>query len=79
MTEDKDEAVPFQDKMEALELYLQGLSTDKIVERTGISKEAVVSTIKGAREGKYPETNLRGMVMVYHDVCHTVYPVVYHL
>lgn len=52
MTEDKDEAIPFQDKMAALELYLQGLSTDKIVERTGISEWAVVSTIKGAREGK---------------------------
>ena len=58
--------IPFQDKMEALELYFQGLSADKIVERAGISKGAVVSIIKDAREGKYPELTLKGRVDELH-------------
>lgn len=58
--------IPFQDKMEALELYLEGLSADKIVEKTGISKGAVVSIIKDAREGRYPELTLKGKVDELH-------------
>lgn len=58
--------IPFQDKMDALELYLEGLSADKIVERAGISKGAVVSIIRDAREGRYPELTLKGKVDELH-------------
>jgi predicted nucleic acid-binding Zn-ribbon protein len=60
--------IPFQARMEALELYLQGLSADKIVERTGISKGAVVSIIKDAREGKYPQLELKGRIDELHNM-----------
>jgi DNA repair exonuclease SbcCD ATPase subunit len=60
--------IPFQDKMEALELYLEGLSADKIVERTGISKGAVISIIRDAREGGYPELNLKNRVDELHKL-----------
>jgi DNA repair exonuclease SbcCD ATPase subunit len=58
--------IPFQNKMEALELYLEGLSADKIVERVGISKGAVVSIIKDAREGRYPELTLKSRIDELH-------------
>ena len=40
----------FEAKMEALELYLQGLSTNDIVTQTGISKGAVISILKDGRD-----------------------------
>jgi hypothetical protein len=50
--------IPPKAKMNALELYLQGLSTNEIVTQSGISKGAVVSIIKDAREGKFPQLDL---------------------
>jgi DNA-directed RNA polymerase specialized sigma24 family protein len=50
---------PYQTRMEVLDLYLQGLSGDKVSEKTGVSKGAVVSIIKDAREGKYPQLELQ--------------------
>ena len=35
--------IPFQAKMEVLELYLQGLFADKVSEKTRVSKGAVIS------------------------------------
>ena len=59
---------PYQTRMEVLNLYLQGLSGDKVSETTGISKGAVVSIIKDAREGEYPELELKGRIDELHDV-----------
>jgi len=59
---------PYQTRMEVLDLYLQGLSGDKVSEKTGVSKGAVVSIIKDAREGKYPELGLKGRIDELHDV-----------
>jgi len=59
---------PYQTRMEVLDLYLQGLSGDKVSEKTGVSKGAVVSIIKDAREGKYPELELKGRIDELHDV-----------
>ena len=60
--------LPFQTRMEVLDLYLQGLSGDKVSERTGVSKGAVVSIIKDAREGKYPELGLKGRIDELHNL-----------
>jgi len=59
---------PYQTRMEVLDLYLQGLSGDKVSEKTGVSKGAVVSIIKDAREGKYPELELKGRIDELHNV-----------
>jgi len=53
--------------MEVLNLYLQGLSGDKVSEKTGVSKGAVISIIKDAREGKYPELELKGRIDELHN------------
>lgn len=60
--------IAFQMKMEALELYLQGFSADKIVDKTGISKGAVVSIIRDAREGKFPELALKDRIDELHSL-----------
>jgi len=60
--------IPFQTKMEVLDLYLQGLSGDKVSEKTGVSKGAVISTLKDARAGKYPQLELRGRIDELHNV-----------
>jgi predicted nucleic acid-binding Zn-ribbon protein len=60
--------IPFQTKMEVLDLYLQGLSGDKISEKTGVSKGAVVSIIKDAREGRYPQLELKGRIDELHSL-----------
>jgi DNA repair exonuclease SbcCD ATPase subunit len=54
--------------MEILDLYLQGLSGDNVTEKTGVSKGAVVSIIKDAREGKYPELELKGRIDELHNL-----------
>lgn len=59
---------PYQTRMEVLDLYLQGLSGDKVSEKTGVSKGAVVSIIKDAREGKYPELGLKGRIDELHNM-----------
>lgn len=60
--------IPFQTKMEVLELYLQGHSADKVAEKTGVSKGAVVSIIKDAREGRYPQLDLKGRIDELHKL-----------
>lgn len=60
--------ITFQAKMEVLDLYLQGLSADKVVEKTGVSKGAVVSIIKYAREGEYPQLELKGRIDELHSL-----------
>ncbi|MCL0064252.1 hypothetical protein M1N83_03605 [Dehalococcoidia bacterium] len=54
--------LPFQTRMEVLDFYLQGLSADKVSEKTGVSKGAVISILKEAREGKHPELGLKGRI-----------------
>jgi len=58
---------PYQTRMEVLDLYLQGLSGDKVSEKTGVSKGTVVSIIRDAREGKYPELELKGRIDELHN------------
>jgi len=60
--------ITFEAKTEVLELYLQGLSTNKIVEDTGISKGAVISILKDAREGKFPDLRLKERVDELHNL-----------
>lgn len=60
--------VAFQVKMDALELYLKGLSMDEVVEKTGISKGAVVSIVKNAREGKFPHLELKDRIDELHSL-----------
>jgi predicted nucleic acid-binding Zn-ribbon protein len=52
--------------MEVIELYLEGLSTNDIVVKTGISKGAVVSVLKDAREGKFPGLELKDRIDELH-------------
>jgi len=59
--------ITFQAKMNVLELYVKGFSTNDIVGKTGISKGAVVSIIKDAREGKSPNLQLKGRIDELHD------------
>jgi hypothetical protein len=54
--------------MEVLDFYLQGFSGDKVSEKMGVSKGAVVSIIKDAREGKYPELELKGRIDELHNI-----------
>jgi len=58
--------ISFQAKMEALELYLKGLSANDIVAETGISKGAVVSILKDGREGKFPDLELKDRIDQLH-------------
>jgi len=60
--------ITFQAKMEVLELYLQGFSTNEVVDKTRISKGAVVSIIKDAREGKFPQLELKDRVDELHSL-----------
>lgn len=54
--------------METLELYLQGLSANKIVNKTEISKGAVISILKDAREGNFPRLELRDRIDELHSL-----------
>ena len=58
----------FKVKMNVLDLYLQGLSADRVAEQSGVSKGAVVAIIKDAREGKYPQLELKGRVDELHQL-----------
>ena len=60
--------IPFQAKMETIELYLEGLSTNEIVGKTGVSKGAVISILKDAREGKFPGLELKDRVDELHNL-----------
>jgi predicted nucleic acid-binding Zn-ribbon protein len=52
--------------MEVIELYLEGLSTNEIVDKSQISKGAVVSILKDAREGKFPGLELKDRIDELH-------------
>ena len=58
----------FQIKMKVLELYLLGLSADRVAEKSGVSKGAVVALIKDAREGRYPQLELKGRIDELHQL-----------
>jgi DNA repair exonuclease SbcCD ATPase subunit len=60
--------ITFQAKMEALEFYLDGFSTNEIVNKTGISKGAVISILKDAREGKFPRLELKDRIDELHSL-----------
>ncbi len=60
--------ITYQAKMEALELYLKGFSANEVVAKTGISKGAVISIIKDAREGKFPQLELKDRVDELHSL-----------
>ena len=60
--------IPFRAKMETIEFYLEGLSTNEIVAKTGISKGAVISILKDAREGKSPSLELKDRVDELHNL-----------
>ncbi|GEM_PF-5619249 len=44
----------------------QGLSVDRVAEQSGVSKGAVISIIKDAREEKYPPLELKNKVDELH-------------
>jgi predicted nucleic acid-binding Zn-ribbon protein len=60
--------LPYQTRMTVLDLYLQGLSADRVAEQSGVSKGAVISIIKDAREGKYPQLELKNRVDELHQM-----------
>ena len=60
--------IPFKAKMETIEFYLSGFSTNEIVAKTGISKGAVISILKDAREGKSPSLELKDRVDELHNL-----------
>ncbi len=60
--------ISFQQKMEAIELYLDGFSANEIVAKTGVSKGAVISILKDAREGKFPGLELKDRVDELHNL-----------
>lgn len=60
--------IPFKAKMETIEHYLNGLSTNEIVAKTGISKGAVISILQDARAGKFPGLELEDRVDELHNL-----------
>jgi predicted nucleic acid-binding Zn-ribbon protein len=60
--------ITFQAKMEALELYLEGFPTNEIVNKTGTSKGTVISILKDAREGKFPQLELKDRIDELHSL-----------
>jgi predicted nucleic acid-binding Zn-ribbon protein len=60
--------IAFKQKMEVIELYLNGLSTNEIAAKTGISKGAVVTILKDAREGKFPGLELKDRIDELHTL-----------
>jgi len=60
--------LPYQTRMTVLDLYLQGLSADRVAEQSGVSKGAVISIIKDAREGRYPQLELKNRVDELHQM-----------
>jgi hypothetical protein len=60
--------ISFQQKMEVIELYLEGFSTNEIVDKSQISKGAVVSILKDAREGKFPGLELKDRIDELHTL-----------
>ncbi|MBW2118170.1 MAG: hypothetical protein JRH09_09675 [Deltaproteobacteria bacterium] len=54
--------ISFQQKMEVIEFYLEGLSTNEIVDKSQISKGAIISILKDAREGKFPVLELKNRI-----------------
>ena len=59
-------ALTYEAKMEVLQAYLEGLSANETATKTGISKGAVVGIIKDARQGKFPELELKERIDELH-------------
>jgi len=60
--------ISFQQKMEVIEFYLEGLSTNEIVDKSQISKGAIISILKDAREGKFPVLELKNRIDELHGL-----------
>jgi len=60
--------ISFQQKMGVIELYLKGFSTNEIVDKSQISKGAVVSILKDAREGNFPGLELKDGIDELHGL-----------
>jgi DNA repair exonuclease SbcCD ATPase subunit len=60
--------IPEAKRLEVLELYLRGHSTDKIVEETGISKGSVIGILQEARAGKFAQLTLGQRVDELHKL-----------
>ena len=60
--------ISFQQKMGVIEFYLGGLSTNDIVDKSQISKGAVVSILKDAREGNFPGLELKDRIDELHGL-----------
>lgn len=60
--------ISFQQKMEVIEFYLEGLSTNEIVDKSQISKGAVVSILKDVREGEFPGLELKDRIDELHTL-----------
>ncbi|MDP2952112.1 MAG: hypothetical protein Q8O76_02190, partial [Chloroflexota bacterium] len=59
-------AIPFDQKIRALELYAKGHTTNQVVEETGISKGSVISIIHDAKAGRFPIPDLRERLQEAH-------------
>jgi ribosome-binding protein aMBF1 (putative translation factor) len=60
--------IPLQQKMEAIELYLSGFSTNEVVTESQISKGTVVSIIEDARQGRFPGLELKDRIDEFHKL-----------
>ena len=60
--------ISFQQKMGVIGLYLKGFSTNEIVDKSQISKGAVVSILKDAREGNFPGLELKDRIDELHSL-----------
>ncbi|MDP2952966.1 MAG: hypothetical protein Q8O76_06600, partial [Chloroflexota bacterium] len=59
-------AIPFDQKILAQELYAKGHTTNQVVEETGISKGSVISIIQDAKAGRFPVPDLRERLQEAH-------------
>ncbi|MDP2949674.1 MAG: hypothetical protein Q8P22_09075 [Chloroflexota bacterium] len=59
-------AIPFDQKMRALELYAKGHSANEVVEEIGISKGSVISILQDAKAGRFPIPDLRERLQETH-------------
>ena len=60
--------ISFQQKMGVIGLYLKGFSTNEIVDKSQISKGAVVSILKDAREGNFRGLELKDRIDELHGL-----------
>lgn len=60
--------INFQQKMEVIDFYLEGFSTNDIVDKSQISKGAIISIIQDAREGKFVGLETKDRIDELHAV-----------